>query len=143
MIAAQMMTPCPVLRDSAPLSEVIGAVRGSPAAVVVDPGGGLAGVVTPATLARCLDNKGGLEDPWCMEAWEGEGWVDRFVHRSPPTVSPEAGLEEVMAALDGPSGGAAAVVVTDDGGRPLGVVTPGDVAGRLWKYQELAERRKG
>ena len=143
MIAAQMMTPCPVLRDSAPLSEMLGAVRGSPAVVVVDPGGGLAGVVTPATLARCLDDTVGLEDPRRRSAREGEGRVDRIIHRSPPTVAPEAGVGEVMAAFEGPSGGAAAVVVTDDGGRPLGVVTPGDVAGRLWKYQELAERRKG
>lgn len=101
---------------------------------VVGHDGRVSGVITPAlALKRSI---GFTADPGAIASIA----VEAAMETAFAAVSPEAGISSVAAALS--DRGHGAVMVVDDGGRLLGVISPEDILNRIWEYEEKRRKRK-
>lgn len=100
---------------------------------VLDPDGRVVGVLTPEGIIRrglTANNRGpgGNFDAFDVLA------VRDVMDRGFLVVPPEAGMNAVADRLSGKEAGP--VIVVDDGGRFLGVISAVDLLKRLWEYRE-------
>ncbi len=137
MIAANMMmTGGATLSPENTLLDALRIFSGKNGGVVpvVGPDGRVSGVITPAlALKRSI---GFTADPGALASVA----VEEEMERAFAAVSPEADISTVAATLSG--GGHGAVMVVDDGGRLLGVISPEDILKRIWEYSEKRRKRK-
>jgi len=132
MIAANIMTSGSMLPQGAALLDAVPLVDGAGAAAVVASDGKVLGLVTPGLILERVS--GGNADLASVP-------VQESMDENFAVVAPEADFKAVSLALDG-GGGRVAVVVVDDGGRFLGLITPKDMQRRVWEYAEKIKAGK-
>ncbi|MBI5492586.1 MAG: CBS domain-containing protein [Deltaproteobacteria bacterium] len=133
MVAANMMSAG--VRTIGTDETVPGALRlfteGHKVLVSVDSKGVVTGAVTPGSLMEAFPS--GKFDNANAPDSVSKALVKESAEKGFATVRPHAGMDEVRAAFARPRD-AGFVVVTDDCGRPLGVIFPEDVLRRIWRY---------
>jgi len=139
MIAANIMDTgsARLCADDAALDALRLVVRGaSPYIPVLGPGDAVAGLVTPASLMRAMGGATAL-GPF-REAIGGlcAMRAGEVMDRDYEAIGPEAPASEVAMRF-APPASAPVVLVVDDDSRLLGLITPGDLFGRLCRYAEM------
>lgn len=129
MIAVNMMAPpaAALSPDDTAAKAVELFAGGAVVLPVTGPDGVLLGAVTPASLLGGPGGMNGMEGTAVTEIMEGDGSARC------PAAAPGDPLGSVAERF---RDGAGVVFVTDDEGRLLGVITPAEFYGRLWKYSE-------
>jgi CBS domain-containing protein len=95
---------------------------------VVDGNGSFAGLVSRVDLLRTLDyHRGDVHSQIAAPPRAGSS-VSELMHTEFPAVGPDARLEEILQALE--TSRRRRVLVLDDRGRPLGIITDGDLLRR-------------
>ncbi|MDP2689204.1 MAG: CBS domain-containing protein [Deltaproteobacteria bacterium] len=137
MIAANMMmTGGVTLSPENTLLDALRIFSGKNGGVipVVGPDGRVIGVITPAlALKRSIGFTADLSSIASVA-------VEEAMETAYAAVSPEAGISSVAASLS--EKGHGAVVVVDDGGRLLGVISPEEILKRICEYSEKRRKRK-
>jgi len=116
--------------ESAPLSDAAAVAAEFGAAIIVAADGRVMGLVTRSRLSFLSPEK--------LATMQAADYMDDDFTR----VAPESDFNAVRAILEkaGPDG---VVVVVDDGGRHLGLITHDDMKRRLWEYRDKSRADRG
>jgi len=130
LIAVNIMNIKAMVPESAPLSDAAAVAAEFGAAIIVAADGRVLGLVVRSRLSVLP-----LEELATMQAVD---YMDDGFTR----VAPESDFNAVSAILEkaGPDG---VVVVVDDGGMHLGLITHDDMKRRLWEYRDKSRADRG